>query len=375
MSKPTNTDREPRGARPGEVHLFAHNLKWGGGMERFGMDVSIGIRDLGREVQVHSRKVDPQVAEHLGVTIRRHRVWAFPRRLRTWTFSRRIGRLLPHLDGTQIALATVPARDAMVCAGTHRGYLRRTGRRPGLFDRLQIHVEHVSYHFPRHVVSFSKLCAEELTELYGVPAERITVLYPPIGTSFTPVASLEEKRGHRRTLGLPEDEIVILFPSTGHSRKGLDPICEALVGMSSPPILAIAGNPPGHRREGLRMPDGRPAPIRFLGYLKDMETAYRAADFTILGSHYEPFGMVGAESVLCGTGLIFEEGIGCLEVVDPAAVTTFSVRDRGSIQRAIAAAVERTRMGRHRVDDPSRALRYDPRPTSYARALLELAEG
>ena len=123
------------------------------------------------------------------------------------------------------------------------------------------------------------------------------------------------------------------------------------------------------------MADGRPAPIRFLGYLKDMETAYRAADFTILGSNYEPFGMVGAESVLCGTGLIFEEAIGCLEVVDPSAVATFSVRDRASIQRAIAASVDLVRAGRHRVEDPGRILQYDPRPMSYARSLLELAEG
>jgi glycosyltransferase involved in cell wall biosynthesis len=375
MTELPQTGPDGKAAPPGPIHLFVHNLRWWGGMERFGMDVSIGMRDLGREVQVHARRVDPQIAGQLGVSVRRHRVWAFPRRLRTWTFSRRIGRLVPRLDGTQIALATVPARDVLVCSGTHRGYLQRIGRRPGLFDRLQIHVEHVSYHSPRRLASVSRLCARELTELYGVPAERITVLYPPIDTSFTPASSQDERRSHRRTLGLPEDEVVILFPSTGHSRKGLDPICEALTGMSSPPTLAIAGNPPGYRRKGLRMADGRPAPIRFLGYLKDMEAAYRAADFTILGSHYEPFGLVGPESLTCGTGLIFEKGIGCLEVVDPSVVTTFSVGDRASIQKAIAASVDLVRTGRHRVEHPGRILRYDPRPTSYARALLELAEG
>lgn len=375
MDHLTHQHPDPFGANPLPVHLFVNNFKWGGGMERFVMDVSTGIRDLGRSVRVHARKVDARIAEKLGIPVRGHRVWAFPRRLRTWTLHRRIERLLPGLEGVQIALATVPARDAMVCAGTHRGYLRRTGRRPGLFDRLQIHVEHASYHFPRRVVSFSHLCARELTELYGVPQERITVLHPPIGTSFTPASDEQERRRHRQVLGLPEEGVVLLFPSTGHSRKGLDPICEALVGMASPPTLAIAGNPPGHRRQGLRLPDGRTAPIRFLGYIQDMETAYRAADFTILGSSYEPFGMVGPESVLCGTGLVFEEGIGCLEAVDPSVVIPFSVRDRESIRRAIAAAVELARNGRHRVGDPIGAVRYDPRPTSYARALLEVAEG
>ena len=361
--------------RPSPVHLFLHHFKWGGGIERYGMDVSTGIRDLGRTVHVHARKVDPQVANRLGIAAQAHPVWSFPRRLRTWTLYRRIERLLPRLEGLQIALATVPARDVVVCAGTHLGYLRHLDRRPGLFDRLQIHVERASYHSSRRVVSFSHLCADELVDLYGVPRDRVTVLHPPIGNSFTPPTDEAQRHRHRRDLGLPKDQTVILFPSTGHRRKGLDPICEALIGLDDPPLLAIAGKPPGSHREHLRLKDGRPAPIRFLGYIEDMEAAYRAADFTILGSFYEPFGMVGAESILCGTRLLFEERAGCLEAVDASVVETFAVREVDSIRRAIRHAVDLHRAGRHRIGDPGKALLYDPRPTRYAQALLEVAEG
>jgi len=136
----------------------------------------------------------------------------------------------------------------------------------------------------------------------------------------------------------------------------------------------IAGNRPGSQRENLRLRNGRPAPIKFLGYLEDMEAAYRAADFTILGSFYEPFGMVGPESILCGTRLIFEERIGCLEVIDQSVVETFSVRDVDSIRNAILRAVDLKRHGFYRVHDPANSLNYDPYPTSYARKLLEIAE-
>ena len=366
-------DGHPRQQSP--VHLFLHHFKWGGGIERYGMDVSTGIRDLGRTVQVHARKVDPQVAARLAISAQAHPVWAFPRRLRTWTLYRRIERLLPRLEGLQIALATVPARDVVVCAGTHLGYLKHLGRKPGFFDRLQIRVENASYHSSRRVVSFSRLCADELVDLYRIPRERVTVLYPPIGNSFTPASDPSQRQRHRRDLGLPEDRTVILFPSTGHRRKGLDPICEALAGLQDPPLLAIAGKPPGRQREQLRLKDGRPAPVQFLGYIEDMEAAYRAADFTILGSFYEPFGMVGAESVLCGTRLLFEERAGCLEAVDPGVVETFSVHDVETIRRAMRQAVDLAHGMRHRIEDPGAALRYDPRPTSYARALLALAEG
>ena len=36
-----------------------------------------------------------------------------------------------------------------------------------------------------------------------------------------------------------------------------------------------------------------------------MSELYNAVDFTILASYYEAFGLVGVESILCGTKIIF----------------------------------------------------------------------
>ncbi|WP_204274472.1 glycosyltransferase, partial [Stenotrophomonas maltophilia] len=55
--------------------------------------------------------------------------------------------------------------------------------------------------------------------------------------------------------------------------------------------------------------------IRYLGYRKDIENVYRAADYTILASHYEPFGLIGVESVLCGTPAVLAANIACTEVI------------------------------------------------------------
>jgi glycosyltransferase involved in cell wall biosynthesis len=113
--------------------------------------------------------------------------------------------------------------------------------------------------------------------------------------------------------------------------------------------------------------------VRAAGYVEDMASAYRAADFTMLGSYYEPFGLVGPESILCGTRLVFEENIGCLPAIQPEFVSTFNVWDNASIRHAISRALELARARKHGIADPLRALRYDPSPLAHARAILSLA--
>ena len=55
--------------------------------------------------------------------------------------------------------------------------------------------------------------------------------------------------------------------------------------------------------------------IHYLGYRSDIEDVYRAVDFTILASTYEPFGLVGVESVLCGTPVLVADGRD--DIIDP----------------------------------------------------------
>lgn len=361
---------EPAAAASRQVHLFLQQFKRGGGIERYTVDLCGSLQRLGWSVQVHARTIDEALVHACGVSAHCHRVWRFPRQLRGYHFFRAIRRAAASLNGWQIALTSVPVRDLIVCGGTHRGYMARAGRWVGPFDRLQMRLEDASYHHARRVVSHSRLCAGELDRLYQVPTERITQLYPPVSAVFRPAASAEERAARRRELGFPDDRVVLLFPSTGHRRKGLHAIGAALAALPDPPILAVAGNPP---RAGWGQ-GGQAAPwLHYLGYRNDMVPAYQAADFAILGSSYEPFGLVGPEAVLCGTRLVFEENIGSLEAVHPGAVLTFSVHDQASIQRAVTEAVALARAGRHRLERPEDWLRYDPDLANHTRALLRAA--
>ena len=116
---------------------------------------------------------------------------------------------------------------------------------------------------------------------------------------------------------------------------------------------------------------------RLLGYRADIENVYRAVDFTVLASRYEPFGLVGVESVLCGTPVLLANGIGCAEVIRAPAQLSFSLDATAGDGPGFAAAVDTAlamrRADRHRLDDPRSSLSYDPGVEPHVSALLALA--
>src|SRR5207249_7849940 len=116
------------------------------------------------------------------------------------------------------------------------------------FDLLQIWMETQCYHFPRLIIAHSDLIAADLVKFYQIPPKKILILYPPIESSFTPASSPEQRNELRRKFDFPSDKIVFLFPSKGHSRKGLKPIDRALEPFSDQVLLAVAGKPPSGAR-------------------------------------------------------------------------------------------------------------------------------
>lgn len=337
------------------VHLFHHFYRTGGGIERYGRLLSSELIRRGFPVVFHIREIDDQLPAPPGVDLRLVRVGRFPRKLRDYFYFRAIRRMAPELSGVQFALTRVPARNGEVCGGTHRGYLREARRRAGPFDRLQFWMEHESYHYTRRIVSHSRLCTRELIELYRVPEARICTLHPPVDDHVFSPPLPGQREELRKRLQLPADVVVFAFPSSGHRRKGLYALIEAMRPFSARVCLAVAGKPPESAEPW----------VRYLGQLEAIADLYRAADFTAMASYYEPFGLVGVESVLCGTPLLFERRIGCLEVVKPAAAVTFDVRNGRSTEEAVARAIDFATAGRHRLHEPRAALDYDPSPEKH----------
>ena len=88
---------------------------------------------------------------------------------------------------------------------------------------------------------------------------------------------------------------------------------------------------------------------------------------------FEPFGLVGVESVLCGTPIVAADNVGCVEVIRTPGQFAFSLARPESLNEAIGRAVAAWQANAHRVEDPLAALGYDPSVEVHVNALLALA--
>jgi glycosyltransferase involved in cell wall biosynthesis len=236
-------------------------------------------------------------------------------------------------------------------------------REPRLNDRLKIGLERAHLKNAQRIVAHSARMRDELILHYGIEPAKIVLLYPPVdGAQFSPVDPLA-RDALRHALGLPDDRAVFLLASTGHQRKGLDLLVDFFARTELPATLVVAGRAmPGSARN-----------VRHLGYRSDLENVYRAVDFTVMASRYEPFGLVGVESVLCGTPVVLAQDIGCAEVIREPARIGFDRDSPNGLRDAIEHAVGRWRLGNHRAFEPHAALGYDPSVAAHVDALLALA--
>ncbi|MFM0002712.1 MULTISPECIES: glycosyltransferase family 4 protein [Paraburkholderia] len=349
-----------------KLGLSSNALQHSGGLERYAMDLVRGLAALGVEPAFFARRFDASLPECKLVEPHRINVSFLPGKLRDRWFSWRLraARRAAHVD-VLIGCNRVDSSEVAICGGTHLGFLRATGRAQKRSDRWQIALERRQYECSKVVVAHSQLMHDELRELYGVDEAKIRVLYPPVdGTRFAPTDAATRST-LRHKYGFSDDEIVLLFPSSSHERKGLPLIEAALRDTSLPVVVAVAGRPPARTSERLR----------YIGYVKELAECYQAADFTILASTYEPFGLVGIESVMCGTPVIFPSSIGCCDAIAPHAKFVFAPNDLADLRATLERAVRANRDGTRRASPELArdAVLYDASVTAHVSALLTLA--
>jgi len=349
------------GATPPPLVLANHGLRHSGGIERYLLTLVDALHARAIRPTVVARRFERSLPEYGWVDPVAVPTFGLPAVLRDRWFSRRLVALKRrHGWYPVIGLNQTRASDIAICGSTHPGWLAASGRAPDWRDRMASALEHDHFNGAAVVIAHSRLMARQLVQHHGVAADRIEVLHPPVDTRrFHPV-SAEQRRALRRALGLPPDRLVFLLASTGHARKGLDLLVRALGHSTEPVLLVVAGRP-----VEVRAPN-----LRWLGYRSDIEDVYRAVDCTVMASRFEPFGLVGVESVLCGTPLVGARGMGCLEVIGGDALLPFDAGDAASLDAAIAQALGRWRAGRLALADPRAALRYDPSVDAHLDALL-----
>lgn len=154
------------------------------------------------------------------------------------------------------------------------------------------------------VVALADSAAAELTEVLGVPLEKIRVV--PNGVPVGPFepATAATRAIARRRFGLMDAGLVVATVSALVPEKGVDVVIDA-VGRIPGARLVVAGD--GPERERLEAAAARHAPnaVTFVGSLPDVTPLYQAADVVALasrGGDSMPATLI--EAGLCGVATI-----------------------------------------------------------------------
>jgi D-inositol-3-phosphate glycosyltransferase len=151
---------------------------------------------------------------------------------------------------------------------------------------------------------------ENLIKYCHTPAEKIGVV--PCGVNldlFRPM----DKAAARQRLGFGGDGPIVLYVGRFDPIKGIDRLLEAMAclkRLKGMRLVIIGGDGPDtpeyQNLQQLSAGFGIQESVRFVGRIeqKNLPPYYSAADALVIPSYYESFGLVGLESLACGTPVV-----------------------------------------------------------------------
>jgi UDP-glucose:(heptosyl)LPS alpha-1,3-glucosyltransferase len=139
----------------------------------------------------------------------------------------------------------------------------------------------------KKIIAISRMVKEDIIRYYGVPEEKITVVFNCVDLDRFHPKNREIFRKVKRTeLGIGESTLLLLFAGNNYRLKGLEPLLHALIHLrrwflNQPFHLLIVGR--GRIGRYLRMARrlGVSDFTLFLGPVKEMEQYYAASDIYV----------------------------------------------------------------------------------------------
>jgi UDP-glucose:(heptosyl)LPS alpha-1,3-glucosyltransferase len=170
----------------------------------------------------------------------------------------------------------------------------------------------------RAVIVNSEMVRGEILSRFRIdPARIITIPNGVDLNRFHPSRREGEGLNLRRRLGVPDEELVILFVGSGFDRKGLEYAILGLAESAVPARLWVVGKGRVHRHRKLCRRLGLEPRVEFWGPRKDTAPFYAAADVFLLPTLYDPFPSVILEAMASGLPVITTAQCGASEIIEP----------------------------------------------------------
>lgn len=122
-----------------------------------------------------------------------------------------------------------------------------------------------------------------------------------------------------RAFGFSVSNFVFLFVSSNHFLKGLEPLLDAFYILNkeqkNAKIIVVGKGREDYFKRKVSKMDLTGA-VKFAGWQQDIKNFYKAADFFVYPSFYDPFPNVALESLACGTPLIVSSLTGAAGIIE-----------------------------------------------------------
>lgn len=298
-----------------------------GGAERYMARLIEELGALGHEVHILAASWDAEGGK--GTILHRIPIVRKPGWLKGLTFSLGCRKVIESEGFDMVLSLERTLRQDIFRAGDgcHRMYLRRMNLGRPLLARLSTYLNpiHLSYLAlekrlftdPRlaAVIANSRMGKREIVELYGVPEEKIRVVYNGLDATKFPLQKREE---YRRLLaaeyGLGE-ELRILYVGSGFKRKGVPALIEAAAALRIPFKLFVVGKGrSGYlKRRAQRLGVGDR--VVFTGPVRDVERFYLGCDVFAFPTRYDPFSNATLEAMACSLPVVTSAYNGVAELI------------------------------------------------------------
>ena len=174
-----------------------------------------------------------------------------------------------------------------------------------------------------HIITISKATAEGLTEIAGVPSQKISVVYPA-ADSYKPL----DKSAAADYIARKYETSVkyILTVSTVEPRKNLITLLRAFAELKNEDIQLLIAGASGWKDSAIYAEYEKlgfsEKKVKFLGYVpdEDMNNLYSGASLFVFPSIYEGFGIPPLEAMASGTPVIVSNSSSLPEVAGDAGI-------------------------------------------------------
>jgi UDP-glucose:(heptosyl)LPS alpha-1,3-glucosyltransferase len=212
--------------------------------------------------------------------------------------------------------------------GVHATWLEQRARATPAFRRFAIAanpyhryvqaVEREMFAHPalRRVICNSAMVRDDIMLRFGLPAERLTVIYNGVDLERFNPRNRDGRAAVRAALDVPADAPLFLYAGSGFERKGVARLLEALARAPAQAHALIVGvdkHAKRYQAQAARL--GLTARVRFLGGRDDLPALYGAADAFVLPTLYDPMPNAAVEALACGLPVVSTLQCGAREMI------------------------------------------------------------